>query len=177
MTGLRPQPLDPADHLELQRLGYLYCHAVDRGDLTLLRSLYTDDGYDDHGAMFSGTADDYVAWLPKMLAGVDVIRHEITNALFVVDSDRAQGQLINNAYHRMGTTEVVIGGRYLDTYRRTPGGWRIQHRSLVLDTFQQREASEAGGFIGKGVARGTKDATDPGYALELFARVAAEAGD
>ncbi len=170
MTGLRPGPLDPADHLELQRLAYLYCHAVDRGDMVLLRSLYTDDGYDDHGGMFSGSADDYIAWLPNMLAGVDVIRHEITNALFVVDGDRAQGQLTNNAYHLMGTTEVVIGGRYLDTYRRTPDGWRIAHRSLALDTFQQTTASESAGFIGKGVQRSTKDGTDPGYALELFAR-------
>ena len=167
---LGPHALDPADHVQLQRLAHLYCHAVDRGDMVLLRSLYTEDGYDDHGGMFSGTADDYVAWLPRMLAGVDVIRHEITGALFVVDGDRAQGQLTNNAYHLMGDTEVVIGGRYLDTYRRDEGVWRIQHRSLALDTFQQRPASESGCFIGKGVTRGTKDATDPGYALDLFTR-------
>lgn len=168
---LGPHALDPAealDHLELQRLAQLYCHAVDRGDMALLRSLYTDDGYDDHGGMFSGTADEYVAWLPAMLAGVDAIRHEVTGTLFVVDGDRAQGQLVNTAYHLMGGTEVVVGGRYLDTYRRTSEGWRIAHRSLVLDTFQQRPATPAEGFVGRGVPRATQDGTDPGYSLELF---------
>jgi hypothetical protein len=171
---LGPSALDPAEaatHLELQRLAWLYCHAVDRGDMTLLRSLYHDDAVDEHGGMFTGTADEYVAWLPKALAGVDAVRHEITNMLFVVDGDRAQGQLVNTAYHRTGDHETVLGGRYLDTYERRDGVWRILHRSLVLDTVEQRTASEAAGFIGKGVPRGTSDDTDPVFQrLDLFRR-------
>jgi len=171
---LGPSALDAADaatHLELQRLAWLYCHAVDRGDMTLLRSLYHDDAVDEHGEMFTGTADEYVAWLPTMLAAVDVLRHEITNMLFVIDGDRAQGQLVNTAYHRTGDREVIIGGRYLDTYARRDGVWRILHRSLVMDTFEQRTASAAGGFIGKGVAWGAADGTDPVYErLDLFRR-------
>lgn len=171
---LAPAALDPADvatHLELQRLAWLYCHAVDRGDMALLRSLYHDDAVDEHGDMFSGTADELVAWLPRMLAVVDVLRHEITNMLFVVDGDRAQGELLSTAYHRTGDREVVLGGRYLDTYERRAGVWRILHRSLVTDTVVQRAASEGSGFIGKGVARGAGDGSDPVYTrLELFAR-------
>src|SRR3954453_18844521 len=100
---LGPCALDPAEgapHLELQRLAWLYCHAVDRGDMTLLRSLYHDDAVDDHGEMFSGSADDYVAWLPGMLAGLDASRHTIDSMLFVVDGDLAEGELVNSAYHR-----------------------------------------------------------------------------
>ena len=151
-------------HLELQRLAWLYCHAVDRGDMALLRSLYHDDAVDEHGEMFTGSADELVAWLPTMLAGVDVLRHEITNMLFVVDGDRAQGQLLNTAYHRTGDHEVIIGGRYLDTYERRDGVWRILHRSLVTDTFERRTAGSAGGFIGKGVAWGTGGPDDPVFA-------------
>src|SRR3954469_886806 len=137
---LGPHALDLPEalaHLELQRLAWLYCHAVDRGDMTLLRSLYHDDAVDDHGEMFSGSADDYVSWLPRMLAGLDATRHTIDSMLFVVDDDRAQGELVNTAYHRTGDREVVIGGRYLDTYARRGGTWRILHRSLVMDTFEQ----------------------------------------
>jgi hypothetical protein len=178
MTTLRPRAL-PSDealvHLELQRLAWAYCHAVDRGDLGLLRSLYHDDAVDDHGGMFRGSPDEYVAWLPRMLSGVDAIRHTIDSMLFLVDGDLAQGELVNTAYHRTGDREVVIGGRYLDTYQRRDGVWRILHRSLVTDWVQQRAASDAAGFIGKGVAWGTKDATDPVYErLELFA---AQRGD
>jgi len=175
---LGPHALDLAEalaHLELQRLAWLYCHAVDRGDMQLLRSLYHDDAVDEHGEMFTGTADAYVAWLPKALAGVDAVRHEITNMLFVVDGDAAQGQLVNTAYHRTGDREVIIGGRYLDRYERRDGVWRILHRSLVTDTFEQRPVSPAGGFIGKGVAWGTKGLDDPVFArLDSFRPTAGE---
>ena len=175
---LGPHPLDLAEalaHLELQRLAWLYCHAVDRGDMQLLRSLYHDDAIDEHGEMFTGKADEYVAWLPKALVGVDAVRHEITNMLFVIDGDTAQGQLLNTAYHRTGDREVVIGGRYLDRYERRDGVWRILHRSLVTDTIEQRATSSAGGFIGKGVARGTKGPDDPVFArLDRFRPTAGE---
>jgi hypothetical protein len=127
---LGPHALDLPEalaHLELQRLAWLYCHAVDRGDMTLLRSLYHDDAVDDHGEMFSGSADDYVEWLPRMLAGLDATRHTIDSMLFVVEGDTAQGQLVNTAYHRTGEREVIIGGRYLDRYARRDGVWRILH--------------------------------------------------
>ena len=169
---LGPHALDLPEalvHLELQRLAWLYCHAVDRGDMVLLRSLYHDDAIDDHGEMFSGSADDYVAWLPRMLAGLDATRHTIESMLFVVDGDRAQGQLVNTAYHRTGDREVIVGGRYLDTYARRDGVWRILHRSLVMDVFEQRTASESGGFIGKGVAWGSTGPDDPVFTrLDLF---------
>ena len=175
---LRPQPLSPADvadHLELRRLADLYCHAVDRGDLALLRSLYTEDAVDEHGVMFSGTADEYVAWLPKALAGVDALRHEVTSALYVVDGDRAQGQLVNVAYHRTGDREVVLGGRYLDTYARGQDGWRIRHRSLVLDWVRHGAASDQTGFIGQGVETGRLGPDDPVFArLDLFRPTAGE---
>jgi hypothetical protein len=173
MTTLQPRAL-PTDeaiaHLELQRLAWTYCHAVDRGDMVLLRSLYHDDAVDDHGGMFKGSPDEYVAWLPRALAAVDVVRHTIDSMLFVVDGDRAQGELVNSAYHRTGDDEVVIGGRYLDTYERREGVWRILHRSLVADCVERRKASDGSGFIGKGVERGRKDGSDPVYArLDLFA--------
>jgi ketosteroid isomerase-like protein len=174
VTALGPHALDPVEaltQLELQRLAWLYCHAVDRGDMALLRSLYHDDAVDDHGGMFRGTADEYVAWLPKMLAGLEATRHTIDSMLFVVDGDRAQGELVNTAYHRVGGREVVVGGRYLDSYARRDGVWRILHRSLVMDTFEDRPAAEASGFIGKGVDWGTSDGTDPVYSrLDLFGR-------
>jgi hypothetical protein len=178
VTTLHPRalPVDEAlTHLELQRLAWTYCHAVDRGDMVLLRSLYHDDAVDDHGGMFTGSPDEYVAWLPKALAAVDVVRHSIDSMLFLVDGDRAQGELVNTAYHRTGDHEVVIGGRYLDTYARRDGVWRILHRSLVTDHVEQRTAADPGGFIGKGVERGRKDATDPVYArLDLFAAARGE---
>jgi hypothetical protein len=173
MTTLEPRALatdEALAHLELQRLVWTYCHAVDRGDMQLLRSLYHDDAVEDHGGMFLGSPDEYVDWLPAMRASVDLIKHTVDSMVFIVDGDRAQGELASTAYHRIGEQEVVIGGRYLDTYARRDGVWRIQHRSLVLDWVEDRKASGSGGFIGKGVEQGRKDESDAVYTrLDLFA--------
>ena len=80
----------------------------------------------------------------------------------MVDGDLAQGQLHSTAYHWTAGQEVVVLGRYLDTYRRDDGVWCIQHRSLVTD-------GGGSGFIGKGVAAGAKDRSDPVFTrLDLF---------
>lgn len=172
-ASLHPRALELADLLDQQALRHLahaYCHAVDRGDLVLLRSLYHDDAIDDHGEMFCGTPDEYVAWLPRMLAGLAATRHEITGMLFVIDGDRAQGELVNTAYHRTKDgREIVVCGRYLDTYAKRDGVWRILHRSLVMDSFLDRPAQKAEGFIGKGVPWGSAGPADPVYSLDLFA--------
>lgn len=180
-ASLHPRALELTDLLDqqaLRQLAHAYCHAVDRGDLALLRSLYHDDAIDDHGAMFCGTPDEYVAWLPRMLAGLAATRHEITGMLFLVDGDRAQGELVNTAYHRTkgdAPREIVVCGRYLDTYAKREGVWRIQHRSLVMDSFLDRPAQAAEGFIGKGVPWGSPGTDDPVYSLDLFA--SAQAGE
>ncbi|MCU1592859.1 MAG: hypothetical protein JWO12_251 [Frankiales bacterium] len=173
-TTLRPHAFSDAEaaaNLELQRLAWAYCHAVDRGDLVLLRSLYHDDAIDDHGAMFCGSPDEYVAWLPQMLAALEATRHTMHNMLFLIDGDRAQGELVNTAYHRTREgREIILGGRYLDEYERRDGVWRIARRSLVLDTFEDRPAQVAGGFIGKGVERGAAGEADAVFGrLTLFA--------
>lgn len=172
-STLRPHALGPEEaqaNLELQRLAWAYCHAVDRGDMALLESLYHPDAIDDHGAMFRGSPEEYVAWLPRMLKGLEATRHTIHNMLFLVDGDRAQGELVNTAYHRTRDgREIILGGRYLDEYERREGVWRILRRSLVLDSFEERPAQTAEGFIGKGVERGSSDEGDPVFTrLALF---------
>jgi hypothetical protein len=170
--SLGPSALDLDEaltHLALQRLAWAYCHGVDRGDLALVRSCYHDDAVDDHGGMFRGGPDEFVAFLAKAQRGV-ATRHTIESMLFLVDGERAQGELVNTAYHRVGDREVVLAGRYLDTYARRDGVWRISHRSLVLDHAHERQVSTHDGFIGRGVPHARPDTTDPVYTLALFAQ-------
>ena len=80
------------DKQSLHELVLRYCRACDRRDFPQLRALYHDDAIDDHGAMFCGSADEYLAWLPGVLANFEATVHSITNALFVVAGDAAQGR-------------------------------------------------------------------------------------
>ena len=119
---------DVTDQFALRQLSWAYCHAIDRRDYGLLRTLYHDDAIDDHGDMFKGTPDEYVAWLPSMMANWAATVHSIGNMLFLVDGDSADGELQTVAYHRTVNKperEIIAGGRYLDSYRKRDGIWRF----------------------------------------------------
>jgi hypothetical protein len=164
-----------ADKQALHELALTYCRACDRRDFALVRSLYHDDAVDDHGSMFHGTADEYVAWLPRVLSGFEATSHAVLNALYVVDGVRAEGEIYTLAYHRTHPPEsqdVFIGGRYLDRYERRRGAWKIAHRSLALD-WCRVESVDPGAYqaFAAGAPLGRPDASDPSYrALAYFAR-------
>ena len=164
------------DTIALQQLVWTYCRAVDRRDLALLRSLYHDDAIDDHGAMFCGSPDDYIAWLPSMLERWEATLHLIANMVFVIDGDEAEGELVVIASHRTpppDSRELVATGRYLDRYKRRDGVWRFFRRSLVLDWGDAAPISAASlRPPHPGTEVGRPDRTDPSYLrLLMFARV------
>jgi hypothetical protein len=167
-----PDSGDLRDKQALYELVCTYCRAVDRRDYLLVRSLYHDDAIDDHGRMFYGTADEYVAWLPGVLAGMESTVHSVANALFVIEADQAQGEIYATAYHRTyqpGARELVIGGRYLDRYAKRAGQWKFLHRSLVLDWAKSASAddlSDAG--FGVGAPAGCAGTQDPSYQVLSF---------
>lgn len=175
VSGLAAQTMSAEAALErvaLQHLVYAYCHAADRRDFVLLRSLYTDDAIDDHGA-FNGPVDDFIPWFRDGLAVFEATAHNVLNTLFIVDGDNAQGEIRAIAYHRLAATgaEIVAGGRYLDRYRKTDGAWRFTYRSFVIDWIEERAAGRAPSeAFGPTVAIGGAGADDPVYhRLDLFA--------
>lgn len=152
------------DKFALQQLAWTYCHAIDRGDLRLVRSLYHDDAIDDHGPMFRGSPDEYVAWLPSMLANWEITSHVISNMLFLIDGNQAEGELVVLAYHRTpapDSRELIARGRYLDRYEKRDGIWRFLRRSLVLDSMEERTTPIGDGpSLDEGIEKGRTDAGD-----------------
>ncbi|MFT4053837.1 MAG: nuclear transport factor 2 family protein [Novosphingobium sp.] len=161
------------DHVALRDLLMRYCRGCDRRDFALVRSLYHDDAVDDHGAMFSGGPDAFVAWLPEAMAGWHATRHSITNTLFVVTGDDAEGEHYVEAWHRThgpDIREYVVHGRYLDRYRRRDGRWKFLHRSLVFDHGYIRDVdASAVERLGRDAPEGRADRDDPSWRLALLA--------
>lgn len=161
------------DKQALHELVLSYCRACDRRDFAWLRSLYHDDAIDDHGAMFCGSPDAYVAWLPGVLANFAATVHSISNALFRVAGAHAQGELYTLAYHRTHAPQardILIGGRYLDHYERRAGVWKFLRRSLAMD-FCRVEAVDPAAYqeFAAGAPAGRTDLADPSYlALSFF---------
>jgi hypothetical protein len=163
------------DKQALHELILTYCRACDRRDFALLRTLYHADAVDDHGAMFRGSASEFLAWLPEVMAQFEATVHSISNALFVVDGAHAQGELYTVAYHRThppAPRDIVIGGRYFDRYERRDGAWRFLHRSLALDWCRVDDVDAvAYSEFAASAPPGRADARDPSYqALPWFTR-------
>ncbi len=114
-----------------------YCRAIDRRDYAALSELYHGDAVENHGAMFNGSASDYIRWLPSQLAAMTATAHAVHNHLIEVDGEQAVGEVYCQAYHRYaaaeGEEELIIGGRYLDRYRYDGGQWRFSCRHIVTD--------------------------------------------
>ena len=113
------------------------------------------------------------------MANFEATAHSITNTLFIVRGDEAQGELYTHAYHRTpapDAREIIIGGRYLDRYARRGGNWKFLHRALALDwvRVQGVDASAYAEFAA-GAPLGRTDDLDPSYlALPFFSRSAAK---
>ena len=161
------------DRIALADLVALYCRGCDRRDFALVRSLYHDDAIDDHGKMFRGGPDDFVAWLPIAMAPWELTVHSVSNSLFAIDGDVAEGEHHVVAYHRTHPPtrrEFIVHGRYLDRYNRRGGGWKFSHRSLVFDHGEIRDVDEANfARMGADAAHGTGDSADPSWSLGLLA--------
>lgn len=154
------------DRAALQHLACTYGHAIDRHDYALLRTLYHADGTDDHSPFFSGSADDYVAWLPGMMAHWGLTSHAMTNMVFLIDGDEAEGLITARTWHRTadGREDFIAWGRYADRYRKKDGIWRFQHRFFILESSETRAVAADDGFSTQGVALAAAGAADPLYA-------------
>lgn len=163
--------------IELRDLVMRYCRGCDRRDFALVRSLYHDDAIDDHGAMFRGGPDAFVAWLPEAMAPWELTIHTIGNSLFAIDGDRAEGEHHVRAYHRTfppARRELVVHGRYLDRYERRGGQWKFSHRALVFDHGEMRDVDEeAMARLGGDAAQGRCGRDDPSWSYALLSQLGA----
>lgn len=120
----------------LRRLVTAYSRATDRRDFALLRSLYHDDAVEQHGDMFAGNPDEYVAFVEKALSAYETTVHYVVNMSFEIDGDEAEGEVHKINYHRTPgpqAREIITGSRSLDRYARRNGEWRFTRRSITLD--------------------------------------------
>lgn len=158
------------DKEAIRELALLYCRAVDRKDMELLLSLYTDDGVDEHGDIYSGSAAGFVEMLRQAGPFIRIGCHYVCNHLISVNGDEAEGEVYAIGIHHMddgkgAVSEDFVGVRYLDRYRRENGLWRFSRRNVMFDIQHQRPLSLADA----GTASGT-DASYRDLTSRLFAR-------
>lgn len=154
------------DRREIHETVLRYCRAVDRLDLDGVRAVYAGDGVDHHTG-FSGTADEFVAWLAQGLPFLDGTMHLVGNHLVELAGDEAVAETYGTATHWAAPytepgTNFTSGFRYVDHFVRTPAGWRIRERWAVREWAR----SDAGRIVpteGRGprAGRGERREDDP----------------
>jgi len=114
-----------------------YCRGADRCDEDLIRSVYHEDAYDDHG-YWKGKGHDFAVFLPARLTKANsATTHSITNVLIDVHGDEAWSEsqvvatLVRKNTHP--TRVDIMGARYHDRFSRRNGAWKIDRRTVVLD--------------------------------------------
>lgn len=125
------------DRREIHETVLRYCRAVDRLDYPGIRAVYAADGVDHHTG-FSGSADEYVAWLERGLPFLDGTMHLVGNHLVELAGDEAVAETYGTAVHWAAPYDderrnFTSGFRYVDHFVRTPDGWRIRERFAVRE--------------------------------------------
>jgi hypothetical protein len=143
-----------------------YCRGIDRHDLALVRSCYHDGATDEHGS-FTGDADEYVAWVGKLLGRYAMTMHLLAAPSIERTGDVALVETYGLSFHRSRPEEaddaklnLMTGFRFVDRFERRQGEWKIAHRVAVTEW--SRVDDQPGRWpVPASLRHGTRDATDP----------------
>jgi hypothetical protein len=176
----------------IHRVILRYCRGVDRMDRDLVRSCYHADAIDSHGS-WSGTVDEFLVWVWRVLGRYTMTMHFLGNVLIEVDPERpgaaraarsagsagsdrsARAETYGIAFHRTDngpdTGNLTTGFRYVDDFALrpvepgAPPEWRITRRMATTE-WVRVDRPEDHWPIPEGMLRGSRDRTDPVYRNE-----------
>jgi len=129
------------DRAQIRDLLARYARGVDRRDLELVRSCFTEDAAYE-GALSTTDIAHALATLRESLERYTTTMHFLGNQSIELDGDAAHSETCAIAYHRTpregGAQDLVLGVRYRDDLVRERGRWRICRRHAVCD-WQRRD--------------------------------------
>lgn len=137
MAGIDEAALQSlVDRAEIGQVIAAHARGIDRCDAELLKSAYHSDGTVDYG-VFEGPAHEFCDILGAGRGDDPVTLHRPTNVWVDIDGDTARSESYVTAYMDTpgadGHVQSLIGGRYLDSFERRDGTWKLTNRTYVLD--------------------------------------------
>jgi len=189
------------DRQEIEQILKLYCRAIDRVDVELLKSIYHPEATDDHGS-FSGNAHEFADYITSsMRTGIIDGIHTVTHCTIDVDGNFATSEAYYWAYQSVpggednvraffGDTyadtqkaagkidqvqDYYCGGRYIDLFEKRAGVWKILRRKITNEwnDIRPNERLTAEGHVALFNLPGRRDRQDPVYLNTVPAKAAA----
>jgi SnoaL-like domain len=154
------------DEMAIKNLHIRYCRGIDRMDWDLVRSCYHPDAIDDHGG-YVGGVEGFIEYCKAGTPNFVSTTHMTGNQLVEVNGDKAWAEHYARAYHRVAAgpdgqaRELVCNARYVDSYERRNGEWRISKRVVVVDSDRVDPVLET--WSERVLFRGKRDKSDPSY--------------
>jgi hypothetical protein len=133
--------MDPVSRVvaeaEIRRVTASYCRGIDRLDLDAVRACYHPDATDEHGS-FSGTVDEYLEWVARLLRRYRFTMHILGQQLVEFDSpSSARVETYGVSCHESDDTDprlnLTTGFRFVDRFERVGGRWAISRRVAVTE--------------------------------------------
>lgn len=136
--GVKAPSLDAlANKFAITEVLYKYCRAMDRMDEELGKSCFHSDARDQHSALFSGSGWDWIDWVNRFHAPMEVTRHNLSNILIEIDGNDAWVESYWSLLLRFplggDMVDFIASGRYLDHMKCINGEWAISHRRTTND--------------------------------------------
>lgn len=160
---------ETADRLAIAEVLALYCRGIDRCDAGLLAEVFAPYAKIDYGEGAKSPADT----IPGLMAGLGTMRltqHNISNTVMRITGSVARAETNCVALHLIptpdGEIELVVGGRYLDTFVKADGAWRIAERLYMMDWNRTSPSTmqTGGGLFDTLQRRGSRSPDDPSVA-------------
>jgi hypothetical protein len=108
----------------------------DRRSADLIRSCWWPEAKFDYG-VYSGDFDAYLAWVVPGAGAIKDTQHLLGQTHVELAGDKAYAETHVFSYHRVdagqGDHDTCIGGRYLDTFEKRDGTWKIADRVMLYD--------------------------------------------
>jgi hypothetical protein len=124
-----------------QALAIAFVNGLDKRRYDETAALFTDDGVFDRWGQIIAGRNALRQWMDTRPVDI-VTRHVCTNfEARRVGEDSAQGSILFTFYRAQAGLDPgplpLIGpemiGEYVDQFRRTPDGWRIARRQVVIE--------------------------------------------
>jgi 3-phenylpropionate/cinnamic acid dioxygenase small subunit len=125
-----------SDRAAITEVLHAYARFVDERDFAAAAGVFTDDCVAEYGIRETDILRSSAAvadWLTRQLLDGAAASHHISNVqISFPDADHAETTSYLYAWHRPpgAAVDPVILARYVDSFKRTPAGWRIAHRRM-----------------------------------------------
>jgi hypothetical protein len=132
-----PRVQEMLDHHDIRRALAEYCHGCDRMDRIRMASVYLEDSWDDHGIYKCSGAELAERVTSSLKVNWEMCMHQLGQSIINVNGDEAGVETYFLAFLRRRTEagpEIVSqGGRYVDRFRRTADGWKVEKRICMTE--------------------------------------------